>query len=283
MSENSTATQRIKARLARAKRICREGDDFLVRLAVDEMLERLAGIERHFGEALALFAGGEYLASQLATHERVGSVTRLEIDALADLNDFGLTDQSLDLIVAPLSLHFLEDLPGAFVQLRRALRPDGLLLAMLPGPETLAELRASLLQAESAVTGGAAQRVDAFTDIRDAGGLLQRAGFALPVLDSETVTVRYDNMTKLIADLRRMGASGVSTAGRGPGLNREAVAQAISHYSENFADADGRVRATFQLVSLSGWAPDASQQKPLKPGSAKARLADALKTDERKL
>lgn len=273
---------RLTMRLRRAQSLFRDGDDFLIRVAVDEMIDRLAGVERHFDQALALFGHTDYLVHALQSSERVGAAQRLEMSDIPSADNFGLAAQSYDLILAPLTLHFLQDLPGAFVQMRRALRPDGLLLAVLPGPETLNELRASLLFAESAVRGGAAQRVDAFTDIRDAGSLLQRSGFALPVLDTDTLTVRYDSLLELIMDLRRMGAAGLSTGATGPVLNRAIVAAALEHYATEFSDPDGRVRASFQCVSLSGWAPHESQQKPLKPGSAKQRLADALKVDEKK-
>ncbi|MCY0148659.1 methyltransferase domain-containing protein [Hoeflea sp. G2-23] len=194
-----------------------------------------------------------------------------------------LEPQSVDLVISPLALHLTNDTPGVLVQLRRALKPDGLLLAATPGAGTLAELREALLTAESELTGGANARVHPFADIRDYGGLLQRAGFALPVTDIEDIVVRYDDMFALLRDLRGMGMTSIlSDRSRLPG-RRAMFLRAAEIYAERFSDPDGRVRASFPVVHLSGWAPHESQQKPLKPGSAKARLADALKAPEQKL
>jgi hypothetical protein len=164
-----------------------------------------------------------------------------------------------------------------------ALAPDGLFLACLPGGRTLEELRFALMQAEDEVTGGASPRVAPFADLRDFGALLQRAGFALPVADVDLVTIRYPHMFRLMADLRAMGATNALVHRMRKPTRRAVFLRAAEIYAERFADADGRVRATFELVWLSGWAPHESQQKPLKPGSAKMRLADALKTSEQKL
>ena len=184
--------------------------------------------------------------------------------------------ESLDLVVSLLSLQAMNDIPGMLVQIRRALRPDGLFLGAFAGAGTLAELRECLLAAETELHGGASPRVTPFTDVRDAGALLQRAGFALPVADVETVTVRYDDMFGLMADLRAMGeTSALADRSRRPGT-RDLFARAAEIYAERFVDADGRVRASFSIVWLSGWAPDASQQKPLKPGSAKVSLKTIL-------
>ncbi len=183
---------------------------------------------------------------------------------------------TLDLAVSALALQFVNDLPGALIQIRRALKPDGLFLAALIGGDTLTELRQSFAAAESEIEGGISPRVAPFADIRDIGGLLQRAGFALPVVDSERIIVRYDTVFALMHDLRRMGATNALTERRRKPLKRATLFKMAEIYRERFADADGRLRATFEVIWLSGWAPHESQQQPLKPGSAKTRLADAL-------
>lgn len=271
-------------RLQRARTLFRDGDDFLLNLAVDDMVERLGAVSRTFHNAIALFGRTQRLAEKLAAVNGVKNVTRIEesvhfgsANAIAAPDELGLTDANADLIVAPLALHWTEDLPGALIQITRALRPDGLLLASLPGPDTLRELRSALLQAESETKGGAALRVDPFTDIRNAGALLQRCGFALPVVDNDTVTVRYDTLFDLIADLRRFGAT---LRQNSPKLSRPTIMRAAQIYAEDHSDEDGRIRASFQFVSLSGWKPHESQQKPLRRGSAQTRLSDALKTIE---
>ena len=196
----------------------------------------------------------------------VGSLDRIPLDA-----------ESIDLAVSLLSLHEANDIPGALIQIRRALRPDGLFLGAMAGGGTLAELRESLIAAETELYGGASPRVAPFTDVRDAGALLQRAGFALPVADVETLTVRYDSMFGLMQDLRAMGATNALVdRSRRPG-SRRLFTRAAEIYAERFADPDGRIRATFAFIWMSGWAPHASQQKPLKPGSATVSLTEILK------
>jgi SAM-dependent methyltransferase len=186
---------------------------------------------------------------------------------------------SLDLAVSLLALQEANDVPGVMVQIRRTLKPDGLFLAAFAGAGTLAELRESLLAAETELYGGASPRVAPFADVRDAGALLQRAGFALPVTDVETVTVRYDSLFALLRDLRGMGATNtLADRSRRPAA-RALFARAAQIYAERFADADGRVRATFNLVWMSGWVPHESQQKPLKPGSGQVSLAKILGND----
>jgi hypothetical protein len=172
----------------------------------------------------------------------------------------------------------VNDLPGALVQMRRALKPDGLLIAALIGGETLTELRQSLTIAESELLGGASPRVAPFVDVRALGGLAQRAGLALPVVDLDRAIVRYADMFALVADLRAMGATNALDERSRTPLRREVLARAAALYAERFADPDGRLRATFDIVWLAGWVPDESQPKPLKPGSATMRLADALKS-----
>jgi len=215
----------------------------------------------------------------IGTIVRAGAVlgpSRAEKFVAADEETLPFADGALDLVVSALALQFVNDLPGVLVQIRRALKPDGLFLAALLGGETLTELRQSFAAAESDVEGGASPRVAPFADLRELGALLQRAGFALPVTDVDRLTVRYDSAFTLMQDLRRMGATNALFARRHAPLRRVTLLRMAELYAQRFADADGRVRATFEIVWLSGWAPDPSQQQPLKPGSAKARLADAL-------
>ena len=264
--------RRREQRTARARRIHRPGDDFLLALAVDDTLERLSLVTRRFERAGALLAGTDLLARRLSDAPNVEAVERLEAGNGRSADRLDLGERHFDLVCAPWGLHHAVDLPGALIQVRRALRPDGLLLATLPGPNTLRELREALLAAEAELRGGAAPRVDGFAEVRDAGALLQRAGLALPVTDTDTLTVRYDDLDALALDLRRMGA----TLAEPVPLPRAVWRRAAAIYAERFADPDGRVRATWEMVSLSGWAPHESQQKPLQPGSAKRSLADAL-------
>ena len=179
-------------------------------------------------------------------------------------------------MVSTLALHWTNDVVGALIQIRRALKPDGLFIGSLLGGATLTELRQSLLAAEAELTGGAGPRVSPFADPYDAAGLMQRSGFALPVADVDRVTVRYAHPLKLLADLRAMGETSVLAERHPKRLTRQVLARAFEIYVERFAEPDGRVPATFEILTLTGWAPDPSQQKPLKPGSAKMRLADAL-------
>jgi SAM-dependent methyltransferase len=199
----------------------------------------------------------------------------------ADEEFLPFAEASLDLVLSSLSLHWVNDLPGALLQARRALRPDGLFLAAMLGGETLKELRQAMLAAEAEVSGGASPRVSPFADVADAGALLQRAGFALPVVDSDRLTFSYADPFALMAELKGLGESN-ATAGRRRGLTgRRQLGRAAEIYLERFAGADGRVPATFQVLYLTAWAPAPTQQRPLRPGSAAERLADALGADER--
>ena len=207
---------------------------------------------------------------------------------VADEERLPFRAESLDLVVSLLSLHWTNDLVGALVQIRRALKPDGLFIGALFGGATLTELRQSLLIAESEMGetrkgGGVGARVSPFADGFDGAGLLQRAGFTLPVADVDRVTVRYDNPIKLMADLRAMGETSVLIDRPPTPLTRAALLRTAEVYAERFALADGRIPATFEIITLTGWAAHESQQTPLKPGSAKVRLADALKVVEHKL
>jgi SAM-dependent methyltransferase len=205
------------------------------------------------------------------------------LSAIADEEVLPFAPGSFDLIASALALQWANDLPGILIQIRRALAPDGLFLAALVGGQSLTELRTALTTAEAELTGGASPRVAPFADVRDLGALLQRAGFALPVTDIEPIIVRYASMFALMQDLRAMGATNaLSERSRKP-LRRAILLRAAEIYAGRFSDADGRVRATFEIVWLSGWAPHESQQKPLAPGSARMRLADALNVSEERL
>jgi SAM-dependent methyltransferase len=259
--------------------------DFLMQRAAEDLADRLGAVERKFGKAALLFCQTPAAAGVLAQSGKVTDIERVEADAAFLKGGPGLValpetvpfdPESLDLAVSLLSLQAMNDIPGMLVQIRRALKPDGLFLGAFAGAGTLSELRESLLAAETELYGGASPRVIPFTDVRDAGALLQRAGLALPVADVETVTVRYDSLFGLIADLRAMGeTSALVDRSRRPGT-RKLFARAAEIYAERFSDADGRVRASFSMVWMSGWAPDASQQKPLKPGSATVSLKTIL-------
>jgi SAM-dependent methyltransferase len=185
--------------------------------------------------------------------------------------------ESYNLVLAPLFLHLVNDLPGSLIRMRRALKPDGLLLAAIPGAGTLQELNDVLLETEQRLYGGASPRVVPFGEVRAIGGLLQRAGFSLPVADVENYTVRYDSLFGLMADLKAMGQGNPLTARSMRPVSRQFFLEAARIYSERYPDPDGRIRATFSIIFLSGWSPHESQQKPRKPGSAKIRLEDALK------
>ncbi|MFK0692325.1 methyltransferase domain-containing protein [Mesorhizobium sp. IMUNJ 23033] len=267
------------------------GADFLMRRAAEDLADRLGAVERKFARAATLFCQTPAAADVLAESGKVTEIVRVEADPaflagrqglVAPLEAVPFEPESLDLVVSLLSLQAMNDIPGMLVQIRRSLRPDGLFLGALAGAGTLSELRESLLAAETELYGGASPRVIPFTDVRDAGALLQRAGLALPVADVETVTVRYDTLFDLVADLRAMGeTSALVDRSRRPGT-RKLFARAAEIYAERFSDADGRVRASFSIVWMSGWAPDASQQKPLKPGSAKVSLKTILENPDRR-
>jgi SAM-dependent methyltransferase len=279
-----------RRRLDRALRAARAGGgaDFLLARAAAELADRLALVKRRFAVAADLGTAGAAAARTLAADERVGFVARLAPAAaaagsgpfarvVADEERLPLADASCDLIVSLLALQGVNDLPGALIQIRRALKPDGLFLACVVGGDSLNELRQSLTAAESEILSGAAPRVAPFADVRALGALLQRAGFALPVVDLDRAVARYGDMIGLMRDLRAMGATNALVARSRVPLRRDVLLRAGEIYAGRFADPDGRLRATFDLVWLSGWAPHDSQPKPLKPGSATMRLADALR------
>jgi SAM-dependent methyltransferase len=265
---------------------------FLLDRAAEDLADRLAAVLRRFELAVDLGTPGDAVRVALARLGSVGKIVAADIlptaahtetFVAADPEALPFGDATLDLVVSALALQFVNDLPGVLVQIRRALKPDGLFLAALIGGETLTELRQSFAQAESEIEGGISPRVAPFADLRDLGALLQRAGFALPVTDVDRFTVRYDTVFNLMHDLRRMGATNVLLARRRTPLRRATLLRMAEIYAQRFSDPDGRVRATFEIVWLSGWAPHPDQQQPLQPGSAKTRLADALGTREIKL
>ncbi len=262
----------LRARLARAAAI--GPATFLLDSVADDIAERLSAVLRTFDIAVDL--GTPTGAVRRAIAERVGTVAAV----VADEEALPFRDASLDLVVSALTLQHVNDLPGTLIQIRRALKPDGLFLAAMVGGESLAELRAAFAEAEAEVEGGVSPRVAPFADLRDLGALLQRAGFALPVTDVDRITVRYASPLALMHDLRRMGAGNALTERRRTPLRRATLRRLLEIYAERFADPDGRIRATFEIVWLSGWAPHQSQQQPQPPGSAKTRLADALRTQE---
>lgn len=271
----------------RARRALKIGaEDFLLRAVTDDLLDRLAAVNRTFALAvdispLPLVADAIQASGQVDRVVRLGTVVETRPDAVGDPELLPFREGSLDLVVSALWLHFANDLPGVLTQIRRALKPDGLFLALLLGGDTLTELREALAAAEAELTGGASPRVAPFTEVRAAGALLQRAGFALPVVDRDRRTVRYPSALHLMRDLRAMGATNPLTERSRTPMTRRMLARTVEICAERFSDPDGRVRATFEAISLSGWAPHESQQQPLRPGSAKARLADALRTVER--
>jgi SAM-dependent methyltransferase len=273
------------ARKRRALAQAVPGADFLMERAAEDLGERLSAVERRFTKAVALYCVTPAARDAVLATGKAEEVIQIEADAafLADSPGFvaepehlPLEAGSIDLAVSLLALQEANDIPGMLVQIRRALKPDGLFLGCMAGAATLFELRDSLLAAEVELHGGASPRVIPFTDVRDAGALLQRAGFALPVADVETVTVRYDNLFGLMADLRGMGATNALEARSRRPATRTLFARAAQIYAERHSDADGRIRATFSLVWMSGWTPDPSQQKPLKPGSAQVSLTKIL-------
>ena len=274
--------------------------DFLKARAAEDVAWRLSAILRRFPLAVDLSARTGALSRALREGDAASQVdTLVEADlsaamlvrptaepalrVVADEERLPFRAESFDLAVSLLSLHWTNDLVGALVQARRLLKPDGLFVGALYGGATLTELRQSLLQAEAELSDGAGPRVSPFADALDGAGLLQRAGFALPVSDIDRITVRYDHPLRLMAELRAMGETNALRDRPRRRLTRQVIARTAEIYAERFGDPDGRVPATFEIITLTGWAPDASQPKPLKPGSAKTRLADALGVREHRL
>jgi SAM-dependent methyltransferase len=258
---------------ARLRRWRLRDDGFLFAVADEGLADRLATVTRRFGRGLCIGA-----AVPDALRDFAQDWTAAELDQAEYL---AVAPQSIDLAVSLFSLQAVNDLPGALVQIRRALKPDGLFVGALFGGATLQELRDSFAHAELESLGGVSPRISPFGDVRDMGHLLQRAGFALPVADVERSLVRYGDFMRLAADLRAHGQTNVMTERSRKFLRRDTLAALKSHYARHHA-ADGKLNATFEIVYLTGWAPHESQQQPLKPGSAKSRLADALGTKEHK-
>jgi SAM-dependent methyltransferase len=263
----------LQVRLARAQRLGLA--TFLLDRVADDMAERLNAVLRDFKSVVEIGTSGDQVGQALAG--RFDQYARIDLPE-RESEPLPLQPQSLDLVVSALAFQFVNDLPGVLAQIRRALKPDGLFLAALLGGETLIELRQAFAEAESEIESGASPRVAPFADLRQLGALLQRAGFALPVTDVERMTVRYSSAFDLMHDLRRMGAANTLVARRRVPLRRRTLMQMADIYARRFADDDGRIRTTFDIVWLSGWAPHPNQQQPLRPGSAKARLAETLGT-----
>jgi len=289
MPSNPTIFDRslLRARQQRARALGAE--TFLIDQVAAELGERLSVVLRTFERAVDLGTPTDAVRRVLAESGKIATAISAapateprdgSLHVAADEEALPFADGSLDLIVSALALQFVNDLPGTLIQIRRALKPDGLFLAALIGGDSLAELREAFAQAESEIEGGVSPRVAPFAGLRELGALLQRAGFALPVVDSDRLTVRYASVFALMRDLRRMGATNIQTERRRTPLKRATLRRLAEIYAERFADPDGRVRATFEIAWLSGWVPHESQQKPLKPGSAARRLADALGTKE---
>jgi SAM-dependent methyltransferase len=284
---------RHRRRLARAAPRYADAS-FLKARAAEDLVERLAAVNRDFQVAVDLGARDGSFRRALAASEAAAKLEWLvETDLApamlrgrpgarlaADEERLPFASASLDLVVSSLALHWSNDLVGALVQIRQALRPDGLFLGAILGGATLTELRQALTAAELEVRGGAGPRVSPFADAYDAAGLLQRAGFALPVADVDKVSVRYDHLLALLADLRAMGETNVLVEGAEAPLTRAILLRAGEIYAQRFSEG-GRLVATFEILTLTGWAPHQSQPQPLRPGSAKTRLADALGTRER--
>lgn len=269
--------------------------DFLLTRVAEDMADRLAIITRNFSSALDLGAHHGVISRMmpLMTPRKIDRVVTADLapEMLAqatgtrvctDEEQLPFADQSFDLVLSALSLHWVNDLPGTLIQIRRALVPDGLFMGAMFGGETLTELRQALMEAEIECEGGLSPRVSPFADLRDMGGLMQRAGFALPVVDSDRVTVNYGNPLRLMTELRGMGETNALIERRRTPMRRSTLMRAAEIYSEKFGLPDGRIPATFEIVMLAGWSPHESQQKPLKPGSARTKLADVLGTTEHK-
>ena len=262
--------------------------EFLLNEVAETLADRLSDIRRAFPVALDLGCHTGQLANVLAGRGGIEALIQCDVSEamirqtsglnfLADEEYLPVGEDVLDLVISNLSLHWVNDLPGALIQLRRALKPDGLLLAALFGGETLRELRQALVTAESEVSGGARPRISPFADIRDAGSLLQRAGFALPVADTDVLTVSYENPLKLMLDLRGMGEQ-MATHNRQKTFTRRSILfRAAEIYQDMFGDADGRVPATFEVITLTAWAPAPNQQQPSRRGSGDVNLEDVFK------
>jgi len=265
-------------------------DDFLFAESAERLCDRLSDVTRTFPLALDLGCHGGHLANTLGRRgaidtlvqcdlapEMVAAASGLRLAADEEAIPFG--PDTFDLVLSNLSLHWVNDLPGALLQIHHALKPDGLFLGAMLGGETLKELRQALSEAEITQENGLSPRISPMAGVRDLGGLLQRAGFALPVVDTDTITVIYSDPMTLLADLRAMGESSALIEARKGLMRRATLSAAMMRYREAFANKDGSIPATFEILTMTGWAPDASQQQPLEPGSGETSLADALKKE----
>ncbi|CAN5400097.1 methyltransferase domain-containing protein [soil metagenome] len=273
-------------RLLRRNRLRSRHPVFLEELLAREIAQRLDEVLRDFETVLIHGHGAAAVAASLRGNPRLGRIIRAAsisdpgIDIVLDAEALPFAPQSLSAIVSLLTIQSVNDLPGALIQMRQALRPDGMMLACLFAGSTLEELRRAWLAAESAMTGGASPRVAPFAELRDLGGLLQRAGFALPVADADRTVLRYQSAMALMREIKALGFGHALVARTRRPVTPGLLAAAASFYDRENSDADGKIRATIEVAWLTGWAPHDSQQRPLKPGSAQARLADALKTSE---
>jgi SAM-dependent methyltransferase len=286
MSSNPVVFDRALLRRRRERARALGAETFLIDRVAADLAERLGAVLRQFPVAIDLGTPTEAARDALSDTASIGTLIaasaspRQKPAVVADEEALAFRDASLDLVVSALALHFVNDLPGTLIQIRRALKPDGLFLAAMLGGETLTELRQAVAAAEAEIEGGVSPRVAPFVDVREIGALLQRAGFALPVTDVERLTVRYSSPFILMGELRRMGATNVLGERRRSPLRRATLKRMAEIYAKRFADRDGKVRVTFEIIWLSAWAPHESQQQPLRPGSAEQRLADALGTRE---
>ncbi len=292
MADPAQIFDRVAVRRHRDRAAARLAEhDFLFRESAERLADRLLDVNRRFPLALELGRHGGELSELLAGRGGIETLVSTDFSPVlaaragglavaADEEFIPFADDSFDLVVSNLALHWVNDLPGTLAQVRRVLKPDGLFLAALLGGETLRELRRAFMEAELALEGGVGPRVSPFADVRDCGGLLQRAGFALPVTDSDTVTVSYPDAMRLMADLRGMGESNAVVGRRKSFSRRTTVFQALANYDEMFAGADGRLPATFQIITMTAWKPHPSQPQPLRPGSGQVDLADFLSRDE---
>ena len=288
----------VRRRRDRAARTLAQAD-FLLAHVRGAVMDRLEDVNRRFARIAVIGAGDGSVARMLEQRYAPELLLQVESSAammpvarrecpgalpvIGDEETLPLAEEAFDLIVAPLTLHSVNDLPGALIQMRRALRPDGLLVAAMLAGETLAPLRDAFGRAEIETVGGISPRVSPMADLRDLGGLLQRAGFALPVADKDVVTVRYASALTLLHDLRAMGETNALAERRRVFLRRDTLMRMLEILSHDHADADGKVPIRFEIAFLHGWAPAPQQQQPLRPGSAKMRLADALGTTEHPL
>lgn len=267
--------------------------DFLLRDVAERLADRLNDVTRRFPVALDLGCHTGEMADTLAGRGGIETLVQCDLSPAmaaraganghpslaADEEWLPFADHSFDLVISCLSLHWVNDLPGTLLQIRRVLKPDGLFLGAMLGGETLKELRQSLAEAEIAEEGGLSPRVSPFADVRDLGGLLQRAGFALPVVDGDTITVAYGDPMRLLADLRGMGETNAVAEQRKTLTRRATLLRALQRHQENFAGPDGRVATTFQVLTMTGWAPHPCQPQPLPPGAGQTSLAQVLRGD----